>query len=441
MAVDRLEAVVSARSAEFRVQSLPITLTAVQSAIPTGTVLIEFARYRPAPATLPTPQAPRYAAYVLPSDGDPQWVDLGEAAPLDRTIETWRLALRDSGRTDVRRLARVVDAALMQPIRTLLGRSHHLLISPDGALNLMPFAALVDEHDRYLVERFVITYLTSGRDLLRLQVPRNSKSPSVVVADPDFGDPAVLAGSVERVDDSQIFFGPLPGVSEEVRALRKLLPQAAFLTKDHATERALKGVSGPRLLHIATHGFFLNDRPFANDPSMSSQPSQPTATGRISPKDPDRTRLGKFAAHIENPLLRSGLALAGANRGGRDGDDGLLTALEAAGLDLWGTKLVVLAACDTGVGEVKIGDGVYGLRRALVLAGAESQMISLWPVSDRGTRDLVVGFYQRLLGDDARGEALRQVQLQMLRGTRHTHPYYWASFILSGQWTDLGGLP
>src|SRR4029077_15127908 len=94
--------------------------------------------------------------------------------------------------------------------------------------------------------------------------------------------------------------------------------------------------------------------------------------------------------------------------------DGILTALEASGLDLWGTKLVVLSACDTGMGDVKRSEGVYGLRRSLVLAGAESQLMSLWPVSDRGTRDLIVGYYKALLHGAGRGEALRRAQLQML---------------------------
>jgi CHAT domain-containing protein len=162
----------------------------------------------------------------------------------------------------------------------------------------------------------------------------------------------------------------------------------------------------------------------------------------VAPGAPD-TRLGKWVAQVENPLLRSGLALAGANQGrsGPNGeDDGVLTATEAAGLDLWGTKLVVLSACDTGVGEVKQGDGVYGLRRALVLAGAESQMMSLWPVSDRSTRDLMIGYYQGLQQGQGRSEALRQVQLQMLRDrARRHHPYYWASFIQSGEWANLEG--
>ena len=136
---------------------------------------------------------------------------------------------------------------------------------------------------------------------------------------------------------------------------------------------------------------------------------------------------------VENPLLRSGLALAGANMRRSGEDDGILTALEAAGLNLWGTKLVVLSACDTGVGEVKNGEGVYGLRRALVLAGAETQMMSLWPVSDEGTRDLMIGYYKALQAGQGRGEALRQVQLQMLAHPDRRHPFYWASFIQSGE--------
>ena len=257
--VDRLEADVSRRSLEFRALSRPITLAAVQALIPPGTALIEFALYHPVDGRAASPHLPRYAAYVLAAEGDAQWADLGEAASIDRALEPWRLALRDPERTDVRRLARAVDVKLMQPVRTLLGTTRHLLISPDGPLNLVPFAALVDETDRYLVERFTISYLTSGRDLLRLQAPRASRGSPVIVADPAFGEPAMIAAT-GAVDYSQTFFGPLSGVSAEVRALRDLLPRATFLVKDQATETALKRISGPSILHIATHGFFLQDR-------------------------------------------------------------------------------------------------------------------------------------------------------------------------------------
>lgn len=126
---------------------------------------------------------------------------------------------------------------------------------------------------------------------------------------------------------------------------------------------------------------------------------------------------------------------------GNDGDDGILTAQETAGLNLWGTKLVVLSACDTGVGEVKTGEGVYGLRRPLVLAGAETQVISLWPVSDRGTRDLMIYYYRALQLGVGRSAALRDVQLRLLKRTARMHPFYWASFIQSGEWASLNEHP
>ncbi|HMW02365.1 MAG TPA: CHAT domain-containing protein, partial [Acidobacteriota bacterium] len=120
-------------------------------------------------------------------------------------------------------------------------------------------------------------------------------------------------------------------------------------------------------------------------------------------------------------------------------DDGILTALEVASLNLWGTKLVVLSACDTGVGEIKTGDGVYGLRRALVLAGSESQMISLWPVSDVGTRELMFKYYRRLKAGEGRCQALRNAQLDLIKNPKRNHPYFWASFIQSGEWANLAG--
>jgi CHAT domain-containing protein len=163
---------------------------------------------------------------------------------------------------------------------------------------------------------------------------------------------------------------------------------------------------------------------------------------------------------MENPLLRSGLALEGANRRQEaGGEDGILTALEVAGLDLWGTKLVVLSACETGVGEVRNGEGVYGLRRALVLAGSESQVMSLWQVADEATRDLMVSYYKRLIAGEGRTKALRAVQLEMLRGGQqeqagnnrgmklkrpgkkvsYSHPFFWAAFIQSGDWRAMSG--
>jgi CHAT domain-containing protein len=140
---------------------------------------------------------------------------------------------------------------------------------------------------------------------------------------------------------------------------------------------------------------------------------------------------------VENPLLRSGLALAGFNPRQSGAEDGALTALEVASLNLRGTRLVILSACETGIGEVANGEGVYGLRRSLTIAGSESQVISLWKVADEETKELMVDYYQRLQQGGGRSDALRQVQLEMAQGVSNAHPYYWAAFIPSGDWRPM----
>jgi CHAT domain-containing protein/Tfp pilus assembly protein PilF len=440
---EALEIEISHRSAGFYEPSQRVTLKSVQAAIPDDAALIEFALYRPLIRRVADKRKAygelHYVAYVIRRKGNVQWRELGPADQIDRVVSAWRDALRDPARRDVRQLARSVDAKIMQPLTDVLDVTDHLLISPDGQLNLIPFAALVDERGQFRILSHTVSYLTSGRDLLRLQVTRQSKSPPVVVADPSFGEPSLIAeapksntGSGQRlqVDYSKVFFGPLPGVADEVRVLKGLMPDARFLTREQATKSELEKLRAPSILHIATHGFFLpvetDEASHAGNPGGAAATASQVATRSIS-----------VTARTENPLLRSGLALAGANQNINGTDDGILTALEASGLDLWGTRLVVLSACDTGLGEVKNGEGVYGLRRAFVLAGAESQMMSLWAVSDRSTRDLIIDFYKTLLKGIGRSEALRQAQLKMLRSK--PHPYYWAGFIHAGEWANLEG--
>jgi CHAT domain-containing protein len=219
-------------------------------------------------------------------------------------------------------------------------------------------------------------------------------------------------------------FSPLPGTAEEAQALAHLLKveDQYLLTQGQATEARLKALHGPRLLHIATHGFFLQDNEL------------PAVSLRSASFSHDKTPVPVG----ENPLLRSGLALAGANlRRSGDQDDGILTAAEVAQMDLRGTQLVVLSACETGVGDVKNGEGVYGLRRALVLAGVETQVASLWKVADEATKDLMVTYYQHLLNGEGRSAALRAAQRTMITSQTRAHPYYWAAFVPIGHWTPL----
>jgi CHAT domain-containing protein len=414
-----LEKKVTERAGEFRLQSEPITIERVQAAIPRDAALIEIERYRPLKAKPDQSgiwEADRYVAYVLKREGEPAWVELGDAAQIDRDVNHLRAALRTG--SDFRELARAMDEAVLRPIRRLLGDVRNVLISPDGALNLVPFAALIDEQKHFAVESFTFTYLTSGRDLLRLETHSASRQGPVVIANPQFDQtgptvsivPVTPSKDGSRSREFQERFVPLDATADEARDVSALLSGARVLTGVQATESALKQLRGPSILHVATHGFFLQ-----KPPEQKRMPDDQHAPASIN---------GAPTMTIsENPLLRSGLALAGANqRDGGNGEDGILTALEATGLDLWGTKLVVLSACETGVGDVQNGEGVYGLRRALVLAGAESEMISLWKVNDDATRDLMVDFYKRLESGVGRSEALRQVQLKMLKTADHNHP-------------------
>ncbi|HNC44396.1 MAG TPA: CHAT domain-containing protein, partial [Acidobacteriota bacterium] len=219
----------------------------------------------------------------------------------------------------------------------------------------------------------------------------------------------------------------IPQAETEVRSAARHFEQSQLYLDEQAGLAGLwEAAQAGDVLHIATHGYFLEDVPKA--PSTSEPRILDFQdTGNLPPP------------RVENPLLRSWLFFAGANRGGDAENDGIMTALEAAQLDLWGTKLVVLSACETGVGEAKNGDGIYGLRRALVLAGSESQVMSLWNVSDRATRELMVEYYTRLKNGEGRSEALRKVQLKMLKDPQRQHPYYWAAFIQSGEWATLDG--
>jgi len=219
-------------------------------------------------------------------------------------------------------------------------------------------------------------------------------------------------------------FSRLVGTEAEGREVQALLGSAELLTGAEATEEAVKQVQSPYVLHLATHGFFLPDL------SPADAPAHRRVSGLVSIPLP---------ARLENPLLRSGLVLAGANLPFRGEEDGLLTALEVTAIDLEGTALVVLSACETGVGEVANGDGVYGLRRAFVVAGAATQVVSLWRVPDTETAELIVSYYHRLAEGEGRSEALRNAQLEM-RGKR-AHPYFWAGFITLGARGPLPLLP
>jgi CHAT domain-containing protein len=329
--------------------------------------------------------SPRYAAAILRSTGDPHWVDLGAATEIDKNIQTFREYLQDGSSTIDRKrnqIAHTLDTQLIQPIRQHLGNAKHLLLSPDAALNLIPFEALKDENNKYLIERYTFSYLTSGRDLTRFPNSPPSRQAPIIFSEINY--------------DRSTEFSPL-ATAAETNEIQRVFPNAQIIRDQAATKTALQKIQAPSILHLATHGFFNQ-----NKPDNSKQ--------------------------LDNPLTRSGIILAGTDK---------LTGLEVYGLDLYGTQLVVLSACETGLGDISVGEGIYGLRRALVIAGSQSQVLSLWKVGDTATVELMKTFYTNLKAGMGRHEALRNAQLKLLQHPNYQNPYNWAAFIPSGNWAPL----
>jgi CHAT domain-containing protein/tetratricopeptide (TPR) repeat protein len=455
-----LEADLARRSAPLRaLAALPSPteiVDRVASALPKDAVLVEFITYVDRPLVrgpgMPEPQRPgelRYLALVLFPDATIRFQDLGPAAPMDAAASRLRDAMANRN-ADYQATAQELYQLAFQPLLPLLGATHHLFLSPDGQLSLVPFAALHDGQ-QFLVDTFDFTYLPSGKNLL----PRPEESAPlgsvVVLADPDFSaslpaparpreDSPALA---ERPQPGERFFSilstdlaqrawapaPLPGTRQEAEAIQRLLPKAQLFLGPAATKERLLNLPPPGILHLATHGFFLEDAP---GPKASRAVGHFGALGE-----------GSLAPRTPDPLLRSGLVLAGASAPAPSSPrptpplpgDTLVTALELAGLDLWGTQLVVLSACDTGRGDVKLGQGVYGLRRAFLVAGAETVVMSLWKVNDETTRALMEAYYRNLLAGQGRATALREA-MRALRLTQG-HPHYWAPFITMGRETPL----
>jgi CHAT domain-containing protein len=328
---------------------------------------------------------------------------------------------------------------LWVPLQTSLGPADKVLLSPDGVLNLVPFAALMDRNGKPLVERYKLAYVSSGRELIAAAGTANQpQSDLVLVANPAFD--LKPESAFTRADDRRSFrsrdfygtFAALPATEREAKEIPPLVAgdekRKQVVVGAKATESAVKAARSPRILHLATHGFFLQDEEL--------QPDLDTRGGFLRPSFPVERR--GPSRRYENPLLRSGLALAGANNAAQvtEGDDGLLTALEITGMDLYGTDLVVLSACETALGEVKTGEGVFGLRRAFALAGAKNLLMSLWPVNDETTANQMKAFYQNLQTLPP-AEALRQAQLETITELKADYggiapPALWAPFILQG---------
>ncbi|MBC7873828.1 MAG: CHAT domain-containing protein [Ferruginibacter sp.] len=308
------------------------------------------------------------------------------------------------------------------PLQQHIGKSTRIFFSPDGIYQQVnPYTLKNPETMKYLIDETDIRLVTNTRDILQIPVTIESKR-AEIFSFPDYGVKRSTTIPSETRTPGFPDLKELPGTKIESDSVKKILTARNWKVQEHlqkeATEEAIKKVNNPQVLHIATHGFFLKDV-----------------------KDNTSKVMG-ISSEIarQNPLLRSGVILAGAAALARDSlgsatkEDGILTAYEAIGLDLHATDLVVLSACETGLGEVLNGQGVYGLQRAFLVAGARSVIMSLWVIDDFATQELMINFYREWLKSPVaanKQKAFRAAQLKLKE--KYANPYYWGAFVIVGE--------
>lgn len=414
--VEALEKRISSELPGLRSNLIKAGVSEIAQALPQAAALVEFLRLVPLRFDrLVTFDSARYVAVVITKTGH-ALEDLGPAEVIEDAVAAFRNHLVDPA-SDLPSLSgtgKVLARLVWLPLTRHLEDVQRIFVAPDGELNRVPIELLLDGGPWSEVE---LSYVTVGRDLLRLgEGTQPSETPPLVLGDPDYGS-ANPVSAPSSLSEAIGAFDPLPGTRAEAREVAQCLGVKPLLDQE-AHEGRLLGSASPSVMHVATHGFFLED-----------ELDKPAAGSPVRDWD-------VYHGRFEDPMLRSGLALAGANLAlsGRPlpvgSGDGLLTARDVLAMDLHRTELVVLSACETGLGHVVAGEGVFGLRRAFATAGARTLVMSLWKVPDEETRLLMVGFYQRVLSGVPRAAALRQAQDELQR--THPHPFYWGAFICQG---------
>ncbi len=365
-------------------------------------------------------EAPEYLALIVGPWGEAHAVPLGPAAPIDDAARRLRdaLAVADA---DVQSVARQAYDVILAPLQQQVPSdpnffdegSARVYLSLDGELHTIPFGALFDG-SRYLIESYRFTY----RDALHFFGPGAGEvSPTVhLFADPDLSH-TFPRGRFAGHDVGEL--AALPGAREEASQIARKFLRADLRLGADATKSALLALPSPGVLVVSTHGFFFED---SNAPALDSR-----ALGLVEAPPEDTAVLRR------NPLFRSGLALAGG-----ESSDGVATAFEIASANLSGTQLVVLDACETGRGEMHIGQGIFGMRRALSLAGARTTVLGLWQVDDEITGSLMVLFFDALGRGERADDAMREASLRTM--SEHPHPNAWAPFVVAGDGGPLVGV-
>ena len=392
-------------------------LPRVQAALPANSVLVEFVEYDQYTHFQGevNPWIRSLGALIIPRNGPPQWIPLGRAGIVEKLIREYS-PTQPRTNTAYEDLLFQLHKHLIAPLLSQLpAATSTLMIAPDGQLNFLNFATLITPQDRFLCEEFQIRHITTGRDLAVSTRPLQPPIAQLAAfANPTFGDSlSDISDRPRAASLKDLRFAPLPGTETESAFLKNQAPdwklKPEIFTGDHATEAQLHALKNPHILHLATHGFFLN----AKSGRQNRKPQKITM-----PADETWRAVNGMPG-----LMKSGLALSGATetlrrwQAGQIPDarnDGIVTAAEVRLLHLNQTWLTVLSACETGVGRVRAGEGVLGLRRAFTQAGTRNLLFTLWPISDRITSGIMQEFYQEALRDLNAPRALAEVQRRWL---------------------------
>lgn len=443
--IEQLEQQLSKASTSFSLykKSSGIMMADVSSVLPVNAAYIDFAKIRHSDIKTEKIGEYEYLAFILSKDRKTVRLDLvnvGPAAKIDSLILAYQTEIKTSlekgqppREVRLRELARLLYVAIVKPLEVYLEGKRELIISPDGNLNLIPFDVFVSPSGDYLIQHNNIDYLTTGRDFIQPADTSKGSDQIILIADPDydmsretrqniekklaFTEPAITRSVSRNLRD--VSFNRLPDTRREAEQIAGIFrgkgnPFVKTFVGQEAIEQVLYNINQPRLLHIATHGFFLKNP----DPD-------PT---------PNRSFMGENVLALrsaENPGIRSGIALAGANVSLKEGrDDGLVTSEKIAGLRLEGAELIVLSACSSGIGDVESGEGIFGLKRAFIESGAKTLITSLWNVPSEETTELMGMFYSLWTDGKRKGDALREAKLQMLK--QKSNPFFWGAFTLTG---------
>jgi CHAT domain-containing protein/Tfp pilus assembly protein PilF len=386
---------------------------------------------------------------IILNDGKLYFYNYEELEPFKDMIMELRDYMMDVTviEDDIKPIAQELYEPLWDPITEFLEDKDSIFLIPDSVLNVLPFDALVDFDDQYLIETLNLRLISSARDLV-IDPLEPAEGDVLIIAGPDYDSEEISNSPEARMATSSsrsatvnsgirmgnglrgLNFSPLPGAEKEGEVIEEVVGNkersTTFFTRAAAEEKELRSYNAqkiPEILHIATHGFFLKEQERLAKRIMGMQ----------------RGSQNSIPPPADNPLLRAGLAFAGLNPnapllGEIDTDnDGVLTAMEVLSLNLTGTRLVILSACETGLGEIHEGEGVYGLRRSFQEAGVDSVINSFWEVSDDGTQLLMTKFYDKYLDGISPREALREARLEMVEDFRWSSPFYWGAFAMVGR--------